>query len=305
MIQGMDWLNYHHLLYFWVVAREGSVRRACELLDLAQPTVSGQLRALEKALKVKLFERSGRNLVLTDAGRLAYRYADEIFSLGKELQSVLRGQGGGRPLRLVVGAADALPKLIVHRLLEPALHLSEPVQIICREGSPDRLLAELALHELDLVFSDEPANPALRMRVFNHLLGECGVSFFGTARYVKALRSGFPRSLSGADMLLPTTNTALRRALDQWFETEAIQPRLAAEFADNALLNVFGQAGHGVFAGPTALEADLQRQYDVGVVGRTNAIRKRFYAISVERRLKSPAVVAICESARQELFSEL
>ncbi len=300
----MEWLNYHHLLYFWVVAREGSVAKACQLLHLAQPTISGQIRALEQSLKTALFERSGRNLVLTETGRTVYRYADEIFSLGRELQDTLRSRPTGRAVRFLVGVADALPKLIAHRLLEPALHLPDEVQVTCFDGDPDHLIAKLALHELDLVLSDVPANPRLGFRAFNHLLGECGVTFFGTDELAQKYRKGFPESLQGAPFLMPTGNVALRRSLEQWFDSLGIRPRIQGEFADSALLKAFGQVGQGLFAAPSVVEADVKRMYRVAVVGRDDSICERFYAVSVEKRIKHPAVLAISEAAKAKLFRE-
>jgi LysR family transcriptional regulator, transcriptional activator of nhaA len=300
----MEWLNYHHLLYFWVVAREGSVAKACQRLNLAQPTISGQIRALEQSLKTALFERSGRNLVLTETGYTVYRYADEIFSLGRELQDTLQSRPTGRAVRFVVGVADALPKLIAHRLLEPALHLPEDVQVTCFDGDPDHLIAKLALHELDLVLSDVPANPRLGFRAFNHLLGECGVTFFGTEDLAQKYRKGFPKSLQGAPFLMPTGNVALRRSLEQWFDTLGIRPRIQGEFADSALLKAFGQVGHGLFAAPSVVEADVKRMYRVAVVGRDDSLCERFYAVSVEKRIKHPAVLAISEAAKAKLFHD-
>ena len=298
----MEWLNYHHLLYFWVVACHGSVTRAAAELRLAQPTVSTQLRTLEEVLGEKLFARTGRRLVLTDVGRLVFRYADEIFGLGRELLETVKGRPTGQPMRLTVGIADAVPKLIAYRLLRPALAVAEPVRIICREDKPDRLLAELAIHELDLVLSDAPIGPTTKVRAFNHLLGECGVTFFGTPALARTCRRGFPRSLGGAPVLLPTDNTALRRSLDDWFESEGVRPRVVSEFEDSALLMAFGQAGMGIFPAPSAIERQVRSQYGVVVVGRLDAVCERFYAISGERRLKHPAVVAISEAARQRVF---
>ena len=298
----MEWLNYHHLLYFWVVACHGSVTRAAAELRLAQPTVSTQLRTLEEVLGEKLFARTGRRLVLTDVGRLVFRYADEIFGLGRELLETVKGRPTGQPMRLTVGIADAVPKLIAYRLLRPALAVAEPVRIICREDMPDRLLAELAVHGLDLVLSDTPIGPTTKVRAFNHLLGECGVTFFGTPALARTCRRGFPRSLGGAPVLLPTDNTALRRSLDDWFESEDVRPRVVSEFEDSALLMAFGQAGMGLFPAPSAIERQVRSQYGVVVVGRLDAVCERFYAISGERRLKHPAVVAISEAARQRVF---
>jgi LysR family transcriptional activator of nhaA len=300
---GMAWLNYHHLLYFWTVAREGSIARACAQLHLTQPTISGQLRALEKAWGAKLFERVGRNLVLTDMGRVVYRYADEIFLLGRELQDTLRGQPPTRPLRLLVGVADTVPKELAYRLLAPALRLPEPTQVVCDHGKPYYLLGQLAVNALDVVLADAPVSPSTKIRAFNHLLGESGLSFMGTPEVAAAYRRGFPRSLNGAPFLLPGENTVLRRSLEQWFDAEGIRPLVRGEFADPGLLKVFGEKGAGVFAVRTAVERETQRQYKVSLVGRVESIRERFYAISVERKLKHPAVVAITEAARQELFA--
>ena len=301
--RGMEWLNYHHLLYFWVTAREGSVSRACVELGLAQPTVSGQIRALEKSLGERLFRKAGRNLEMTETGRLVYSYADEIFGLGRELQSALKGRPRDRPMRFVVGVADVLPKLVVHRLLEAAYRLPGPVRLVCHEDKPERLLAALSLHDLDLVLSDQPVPPAVKVRAYNHLLGECGVSFFAAPALAGRLRPDFPRSLSGAPFLMPGENTVLRRSLEAWLGANGLYPVIRGEFADMALLKVFGQAGEGAFAAPSAVETEVRRQYDVALVGRTEEARERFYAISVDRRVKHPAVVAIRDAARSELFA--
>lgn len=298
----MEWLNYHHLLYFWAVAREGSVTRASEQLHLAQPTVSGQLKALEEALGEKLFERTGRRLVLTDVGRVVFRYADEIFSLGRELQDTLKGRPTGRPIRFTVGVADAVPKLVAYRLLLPALSLPEPVHVVCRDGKPERLLAELSVHALDLVLSDAPVGAEVKVKAYSHLLGETPVAFFGTEALAAAHHRGFPRSLDGAPVLLPTEGSSLRRSLDQWFDTEGLRPRVAGEIEDRALLKVFGQAGVGLFPAPVAIEAEVRAQFGVKLVGRVDAVKERFYALSAERKLKHPAVVAISRAARRKLF---
>ncbi len=298
----MEWLNYHHLLYFWLVAREGSLARASAELRLAPSTVSGQIRSLEQSLGEKLFARSGRRLVLTEMGRVVFRYAEEIFTLGRELRDAVKGRPAGRPLSLAVGVADVVPKLVARRLLEPALELAEPVRLVCREDKPDRLLAELAVHDLDVVLSDAPVGPSIRIRAFNHLLGECGVVLFGTAKLAAAHRRNFPKSLDGAPVVLPTENTTLRRALDQWFAARGLRPRVVGEFEDSALLKVFGQVGMGLFPVSSVIADEVQRQYRVRPVGRLDGVRERFYAISVERRLKHPAVIAISEAARQTLF---
>jgi LysR family transcriptional activator of nhaA len=299
----MAWLNYHHLYYFWTVAREGTIARACRQLHLTQPTISAQLRAFERSLDAKLFERVGRNLVLSDTGRIVYRYADDIFTLGRELQDTLRGRPPGRPMRLVVGVAESMPELVAYRILEPVLRLQEFVQIACEQGKAEQLITQLALHTLDVVLADAPAGPGLKIQAFNHLLGECGVSFVGTPKLVAAYRDGFPRSLDGAPFLLPLETTVLRRSLEQWFQAEGIRPLIRGEFADPAMLKVFGEHGAGIFAIRTTVEEETQRRYKVNVLGRVESIRERFYAISLERKLKHPAVVAISSAARETLFA--
>ncbi|HEX5819383.1 MAG TPA: transcriptional activator NhaR [Gemmatimonadales bacterium] len=299
----MQPLNYHHLLYFYVVAREGSIARATTVLDLTQPTISGQLRTLEQALGERLFERRGRNLVLTETGHVIYRYAEEIFSLGDELLRTLQGQPTSGPLRFAVGISDSLPKLTTYRLLAPALALQTPMRLLLRIGKTDQLLADLSIHALDLVLSDAPINPGVKVRAFNHLLGECDVTVFATAANAEKYRRNFPRSLQDAPFLLPTQGTALRRSLEQWFEAEDIHPTVAAEVEDVALLQVLGQEGLGLFAAPTVVEDEIKRQYGVRPVGRIEAVKERFYAISIDRKLKHPAVLAISKAAKNELFS--
>jgi LysR family transcriptional activator of nhaA len=300
----MEGLNYHHLRYFWEAAREGSVTRASERLHISQPAVSAQIKALEQALGEKLFSRSGRRLALTEAGHVVYRYADEIFGLGTELMEALGGRAGvEKPLRFSVGIADVLPKTIVRRLLEPAFHLGLPVRLVCREDKTvEEFLAELAVHTVDLVLADAPAPPGIPVKAFSHRLGECGTSVFGAPALARRWRKGFPRSLGGASFLMPGSRSALGRALDQWLHTEAIRPDVVAEVDDSALLNALGQDAKGLFAGPSVMEKEICRQYGVQVVGRLADVRQHFYAISVERRLKHPAVVAISEAARHKLF---
>jgi LysR family transcriptional regulator, transcriptional activator of nhaA len=300
----MPSLNFRHLLYFWTVAREGSITKASEVLHVTQPAISAQLSKFEDRLGEKLFARSGRNLVLTDAGRVAFGYAEEIFALGRELEDTLQGRLAGRPTRLAVGISNALPKLLAYRLVEPALRMTAPVQLVVHDDRPERLLAELGIHALDLVLTDSPLPPTVNVRAYNHLLGECGVTVFGTAARADALQAGFPNSLDGAPFLMPTANTTLRRSLDQWFESHGIRPAVVAEIEDSAVLKAFGEAGVGVFAAPTAVAAEIRRQYRVRALGRIDTIRERFYAISVERRLKHPAVVAISEVARGQIFAD-
>ncbi len=299
----MEWLNYHHLLYFWVVAREGSIARASETLRLAQPTISGQIHALEDSLGEKLFHRSGRNLVLTDVGRLVYGYAEDIFSLGREMMDVLRGRPTGRPMRLLVGVADVVPKLIAFRLLEPALRMKEPLQIVCQENRSEQLFADLAKHALDLVITDAPLQPGMRVRAYNHLLGECAATVFAKPSLANKLRRNFPQSLDGTPFLLPSAGSTLRLSLDHWFETQGIRPNVRGEFQDSALMKVFGQEGHGCFVAPSVIEDEIRHLYHVAVVGRVEELVERFFAVSVERKLKHPAVVAISNAAREGLFT--
>ncbi|MBL4849102.1 MAG: transcriptional activator NhaR [Planctomycetes bacterium] len=299
----MNWLNYHHLLYFWATARHGSITRACEELHLTPQTVSAQIRTLEKVIGEPLFVRAGRRLEITDTGRLVYRFADEIFSLGRELTETLRGHPTTRQVTLHVGMADALPKLIAHHVLEPALSLEPSVRIVCSVGKPDRLLADLATHELDVVISDAPVPPGLRVRAYNHLLGECTVTLLGSRSLAKRCRRGFPRSLNHTPMLLPTRDTALRHPLERWLEDNDLHPEVVGEFADSAVLKVFGQHGAGVFAVPTVVEGEVRRQYKLYKIAEIPEVKERFYAISVERKVRHPAVAAIYETARETIFA--
>lgn len=298
----MEWLNYHHLLYFWTVARKGSIVKASEELLLAPPTISAQVGRLEGSLGEKLFRHSGRRLVLTETGQVVFRYAEEIFSVGRELIDTLKGRPTGRPLQLLLGIVDVLPKALVYRLIEPAFHLPSPVQIVCREDPPDRMLGLLAMHQLDLILSDAPMPPGTSVRAFNHSLGDCAVGFYAKLKQAQKLRKGFPRSLEGAPMLLPTESASLRPELEKWFESQGIRPAVAGAFDDFALLRVFASAGRGIFAAPSILDDEMRRSYGFAQIGSTDEVRMHFYAISVERRIKNPAVVAICDVARQEIF---
>lgn len=300
----MDWLNYHHLYYFWLVAREGTIAKAAEQLHLTHPTISKQLGQLESSLGNDLFKRVGRKLVLTDFGASVFHYADEIFSVGRELAAFVDGRPSDRPLQFVVGMPDVLPKLVCYRLLKPAFETSEEIQIVCHEAKLDDLLGELAAHRLDIVLSDAPISPTMSIRAFNHLLGECGITFVGSATLTRRCRRDFPASLEGMPILLPTTRTALRRDIDQWFHSIEVRPKIVGEFEDTALMKVFGQDGLGVFPVPSAIEKEVLRQYSLQVAGRTDAVREKYYAISADRRLKHPAVAAICDSARNRLFDD-
>jgi LysR family transcriptional regulator, transcriptional activator of nhaA len=294
----MDWLNYHHLLYFWVVAREGGLTAAGKVLRLSHPTLSAQVRALEAQLGEKLLVRAGRRLELTEMGRGVYRYAQDICALVQELQDVVKGRATGQPLRLEVGVVDVVPKLVVRRLLQPALVGHPAPRPVFHEGTYEQLLARLGKHELDLVLADSPVPSGSAVRAFNHPLGETGVTFFAAPAVAASLGKGFPRLLDGAPVLLPLEHLALRRALDAWFERHQLAPRVVAEFEDSALLKVFGGDGMGVFPAPTVIEAQVARQYGVQVLGRTDEVKERYYGVTVERRLKHPAVVAITGAAR-------
>jgi LysR family transcriptional activator of nhaA len=295
-------LNYQHLLYFWTVVRAGSLTRACEELALSPPTISAQLRTLEARLGEQLFRKVGRTLIPTEVGRMVYGYADEIFSLGRDLVDALEHRPTNRPLRVVVGIDDVLPKEIAQRLLAPALALKQPVRLVCREGALERLVANLAVHEIDLVLSDAPVTPSLNVRAYNHALGKCDVSWMATPTLAKTLRRGFPRSLGGVPVLLPTDDTAIRRALDQWLDKQDVRPIVIGEFEDYALLRQFARAGHGFAPVPGVLEEQFRREYGFSTVGQAAGVEAEFFAISVERRITHPAVRAIIGNARK-LFS--
>lgn len=294
-------INFKHLHYFWVVAKQGGIARASELLHLTPQTISGQINLLEDNLGQALFSRSGRNLELTETGRLALSYADEIFSLGAELEENLRNQPADRPLLFKAGIAEVVPKTIAHRLLSPALEMPEAMRIQCRESSLETLLADLALHRVDVVLADGPIPPGIDVRGFNHPLGECGISFFGKSNLVQDLADDFPHSLAGAPLLIPSNINRIHDRLLQWLEGQRIYPRIVGEFDDSALMKVFGQAGVGIFVAPTAIADEIKEHYGVESVGETDAVREQFFAISVERRITHPAVAAITESARRWL----
>jgi LysR family transcriptional activator of nhaA len=299
----MEWLNYHHLYYFWLAAKEGGVSRAAKKVGLAQPTLSSQIRALGENLGGELFVRRGRGLVLTELGTTVYRHADEIFSIGKDLLDATRGRSSGRLQRLVVGIADALPKLVVYRMLEPALRLAEPVRIVCREDTSERLASALGNHDVDLVLSDSPRSPNAATRAFNHVLGESGTTFFASAKLASKIGRGFPRSLDGAPFVMPGDHSVMRRELEGWFDSHDLRPRVIAEVDDGALAQVLGQAGAGVFSGPTVIEAEILKQYSLKIVGRVPALKERYFAISLERRIRHPGVLAISSAARALLGS--
>lgn len=302
----MIWLNYHHLYYFWMVAREGSITQACQKLHLSQPTVSTQLQHLENVVGTALFQRNGRKLILTETGQMVYHYAEDIFALGEELQQFLLGRiNPERSIRLKIGITDSLPKLVSYRILEPLLRFDLPVQFICMEDDNlDGLLLRLSRFELDLVLADAPMSGSC-IKAYNHLLGKSGVTFFAAEKLCEQYRENFPQSLQQAPMLLPSHNTALRREIDQWLAQHELNPKIVAEFDDMALLKVFGQKGHGIFCLPTIIEGELFHHSKVSVLGREPSILNSFYAISIERKIKNPAAAFLVKTARHQLFSDL
>ncbi len=296
-------MNFKHLRYFWLVAKTGSIARASEQLHLTPQTLSGQIRLLEEQLEESLFVKRGRSLELTDAGRLAFRFAQDIFSLGSELEESLRGyKAGGRPVEFRVGIADSVSKTIAYWLIEPATRLGTPVHLVCREGTLNEFIAELGAHRLDLVIAGEPIPPSARVRAYNHRLGTSTVSFFSAPELRRTLRGKFPACLDGAPTLIPTADSAVRHRLDQWFEANHVRPRIIGEFDDTALMKAFGQRGAGVFTGPSVLESEIEKQYGVKVIGRAAEVVEEYLAISVERRLTHPCVVAISQAARNQLL---
>ncbi len=304
LIEAMEWLNYHHLRYFWMVAQEGTVSAAAKVLRLSRPTVTAQVRMLEESLGRPLFQRSGRRLRLTAFGQEVLSHAEEIFSAGSRIQDLARGVEGGNFERLVVGLPDVMPKLIAYRLIEPALKLAPPTRLECREGSFEDLIGELALRRLDIVLAETPVAAGSSISAHSHRLGECGVSIFGKASLARRFRRGFPASLHEAPMLLPARRTAIRQGLGRWMEKHGLHPNVVGEFDDSALLKVFGQTGLGLFPAPSAIENEIKKQYSVELVGRVPELREQFYAITLEKRLRDPAIVAITEAARESLFGQ-
>jgi LysR family transcriptional activator of nhaA len=294
-------INYKHLYYFWVVAKTGGVTRASERLHLTPQTISGQLSLLEEHLGESLFSRVGRNLELTEVGRMVLSYAEDIFSLGSELKEMLRNLPSERPLIFNVGVTDVVPKSIAYRLLAPVLELLEPIRIVCKEGTIDSLLDDLVIHRIDLVIADGPLPVGLSVPGFSRSLGNCGITFFATPELAGKLGDNFPDSLSGMPLLLPGEMTVVRDYLVQWLDRLHIHPRIIGEFDDGALMKAFGQAGVGVFIAPTAIADEVEKQYGVVTVGQTNDVREEFYAISVERKTSHPAVALITETAREWL----
>jgi LysR family transcriptional activator of nhaA len=300
----MRHLNYNHLLYFWTVAREGSIARASDVLFLTPQTISGQLKLLEEAVGKPLFHRVGRRLVLSETGQIVNHYADEIFSLGAELAQRMKSTQPGTPFVLNVGIVNSIAKLIAYQVMAPSLSLEDRIRVVCWEGDLEKLLADLAVHRLDVVISDHPIPTGLSVKAYNHLLGESGVSFFCASERLPEYAGSFPGCLDGAPMLLPVNTSALRRRLDDWFEQNDLHPAVVAEFDDSALMKAFGSAGAGIFPAPTAIAPTLERMYGVRQIGSVSAVLETYYAISPERKISHPAVLRITEAARHGLFGE-
>ncbi|MDY7559872.1 transcriptional activator NhaR [Pseudomonas sp. 10B1] len=296
-------LNYRQLHYFWVVAKTGSVVRASEQLNLTAQTISGQISLLEQTYGMDLFRRVGRQLELTEAGRLALPYAEQMFQLGGELEALLRAQPDEQQILFRIGVADVVPKSIVYRLIAPTMELTEPIRITCREDTLDRLLADLAIQRLDLVISDSPMPSHLDIKGYSQKLGECGISFFATKALAEHYGTDFPTCLQGAPLLVPGQETVVRSRLMRWFAEQNIRPRIVGEFDDSALMKAFGKSGSGIFIAPSVIADEVKSQYGVELIGHTDAVTESFYAISVERKVKHPGIVAITESARRELFT--
>lgn len=295
-------LNFKHLRYFWAVAKAGSIARASAQLHVTPQSISSQLAELEVSLGALLFRRSGRGLEITDVGRRIVSYAEEIFGLEDELLSVVRDQSTRTALPFRIGIADSVPKSLTYRVVEPALHIEEAVRLICREGRLLALLADLAVHRLDMVIADRPLPRDLKVRAYNHLLGSSDVTVFGAPVLLRTLKGRLPELLDGAPFLLPGEGVAIRPGLEQWFETQRVRPHFVGEFDDSALLKAFGQGGAGLFVAPTTIADYVCRQYDVRAVGRVESVVEQLYAITTERRLRHPATIAVSQAASREVF---
>jgi len=304
MVRTMEYLNYHHLRYFWTVAKEGGLTRAAAKLHVSQPTISAQIQALEGVLGEKLFRRVGRNLALTAAGQHVLGFAEEIFSLGQDLMNSVKQRPTARPVRLYLGVADVLPKLIASRIIAPVFRLPQPVQVSCWETRLSDMLVELGAYRMDVVLADEPASSGVAANVFNHYLGESDVTFCAVPALASKLRRGFPKSLNGAPALLPMSNSGLRRSLEKWFQARGVRPRLVGEFEDPAFVNILALQGLGFMSVPSVVAKEVVQRYGFGLIGRTKECQQQYYAITAERKLTHPAVLAITSAARRGLFAE-
>ena len=299
----MRHLNYTHLMYFWTVAREGSIARAAEVMHLTPQTISGQIKLLEESISEPLFAKAGRGLVLTETGHVVKQYADEIFSLGQELTYRLKTKQAIMPTTMNVGIVDSTPKLVALRVLQPAFSLEDPIKVVCREGSLEQLLGDLAVHKLDLLISDRPVPSGTHVKAYNHPLGSSVISFFASEKIAPKYTENFPACLEGAPLLLPVQESPTRRAIDEWLDNMNITPNILAEFEDSALLKAFGEAGIGIFPAPSAITEEVCTMYKSVCLGSSETVVETYYAISPERKLKHPAVLKLTEQARQKLFS--
>lgn len=298
----MRWLNYQHFFYFWRVVKKGSVTDACRELRLAQPTISAQLKVFEETLGEKLFIREGRNLKLSEVGKIAFNYAEQVFSTCSEFMDVLDGKNISQPSQLKVGISDVVPKIISYRLLEPAFSDSYSGTVSCYEDRTERLLAELAISEVDLVIADSPVPPSVKVKAYNYFLGECGVTFLAEKNIAKQYRKNFPTSLTNAPLLLPTREAAVRREIDQWLDNLGVFPRYVAEFQDSALMKIVARNGKGIVPVPSVIASEVKRELHLENVAETEAAKERFYLISVDKRLKNPLVKTIVDQAQKKLF---
>ena len=298
----MRHLNYNHLLYFWMVAREGSINKASDILHITPQTISGQIKSLEATVGAPLFNRSGRNLILSEAGHLIWPYANEIFLLGEDLARNVKSKNMQPSSHLNVGLVNSIPKLIAYRILSISFDKNSEIRLVTQEGTLDNLLADLALHKLDLVLSDRPHTPGINIKAYNHLLGTSNIAFYAKKTIAKSYSKNFPQSLNDAPMLLPSVTNPLRRDLEDWFENKDITPNIVAEIDDSALLKVFGESGLGIFPAPVVMADNILKMYGAKKIGSINEISESYYAISAERKLKHPSVVEITRFARDKIF---
>ena len=299
----MEWLNFHHLRYFWMVARKGGVRKAAEELHVSQPSISAQLRLLEESLGEKLFKRTGRRLVLSEMGELVLTYADEIFAAGRELMNAVKQRPSGRRLRLNVGMTDSISKMMGFEFLKPALHFPDPTHVVCRMAAIEVLIVQLQAHRLDIVLADEPASSSLKAKTFSHRLGRSGITFCAVPAIAAKLRRNFPQSLNDAPALLPTENMGLRTVLETWFNDQGIRPRLVGEYEDSALMVFCATAGRGFSVVPTVVARAVLKHYGLRVIAKVEECGTEFFAITAERRVKHPAAMAITQHAYTSLFA--
>lgn len=286
----MNKINYHHLLYFYTIAQEGSITKAAQKLHLTPQTISGQLSAFEHYLDIQLFNRRGKRLQLNETGQLVFSYAEDIFSLGNELQQLLKNNQTDKQVAVTVGVTDVIPKVLAFDLLTVLFNLKEDIKLICREGEFDILMKELALSKIDLILSDRPITPGTAIKAYTHLLGETGLTFYSDKRTAKQLSKNFPLSLDKAPFLISGDKSNQKINLMTWFEELRITPKIVAEFDDSALMKYFGQSGRGIFCTPSSIEEHIVKHYNVGVIGSTENVKERYYIISPERKIKHPGV---------------